>query len=407
MIVEQIDDIPLLHNQLESIDLSNLLDSCFVDHGHWRGISSGKLGLSWLLYILSEGDHRLSHVESWGTHHHQTLKVLLDEPNLRRVDFSDDRLGILLDHYSDDSKWEIFEQALNSRILQVYNLGGKPNIVRTDSFNAPQFRSVGDLFTYGHSKQRRSDQPFCKVLVASLDRLSLPLVTEIEKGSGPDSNYYLGLIEKARTSLGDEGNLYVGDSQLGSFLNRQTIAKQEDYYLCPLGLKQCCSEKLENYLLELPCAILDLPSLFTEKESHRKSVYFYEVKESLSDEDSDFKWEERRILAYSPAYAEGLLQSFDNRLLESEEAIKNLVVSKSGRRNPKTLSDLHIRVAKIEEKYKVSGYFDIKYGYYSAGEKLTIFLQAELVLKMSVKFSRMLHFCLRADMMKLLILAKY
>ncbi len=59
------DDLPLLGFQFRQCKLAELLDSHFPDHGLWKGISGGQLAVGWLLYILSEGDHRLSHVEDW------------------------------------------------------------------------------------------------------------------------------------------------------------------------------------------------------------------------------------------------------------------------------------------------------------------------------------------------------
>jgi transposase len=348
MRVEQLDDLPLLGEQLKSYGLSDLLDTHFPDHGLWQGISGGKLAVVWFLYILSQGDHRLSHVEDWATLRLRTLGSILEEGEMRSIDFCDDRLARLLDRYSNDETWHSFEEALGSRLLQVYRVAAPGStssagfqVVRADSFNAPQFRSEGALFTYGYSKQRRSDQPFCKVMVAAMDLLCLPLAIEVLKGSGPDVDHYLPVIQRVQSILGQCGNLYVGDSQLGSFPNRLQIHHDGDYYLCPLGRKQCSMDKLHHYLDQVPEQVDKLPGLFTQADAKRKSAYFYEITENLEDEDSQLKWTERRLLVYCPEYAEGLIKSFNNRLDEAETAIGNLVISKSGRRNPKTLKDLH------------------------------------------------------------------
>jgi transposase len=62
---------------------------------------------------------------------------------------------------------------------------------------------------------------------------------------------------------------------------------------------------------------------------------------------------------YSPDYASGLITSFQNRLNEAQEAIEGLVISKRGRRNPKTLEQLHVRVGQVIEKYKVEDCFQV------------------------------------------------
>ena len=99
MKISYLDDLPLIGSQLRSFDLSSLLDEHFVDHGLWKGISGGKLAEGWLLYMLSEADHRLSHVQDWAGERLDILSAILEAPDLRELDFSDDRLGRLLDRY--------------------------------------------------------------------------------------------------------------------------------------------------------------------------------------------------------------------------------------------------------------------------------------------------------------------
>lgn len=364
MRVEQIADLPLLADQIQRCDLCNLLNEHFPDHGLWKGISGGQVSVGWLLYIMSQGDHRLSHVEDWADSHIRTLKALLGVSKLRSIDFCDDRLGRLLDRFSHAATWYEFEQALGKNLLQIYPLSDSKEgrestlqVVRTDSFNAPQFRSQGELFAHGYSKQRRSDQPFCKVMVSSLDPLSMPLAVEIVKGSGPDVNHYLPIINRVRSTLEKSGNLYVGDSQLGSLPNRLKITQNEDYYLCPLSRKQCSTEQLHSYLDQIPWPVEKLPNLFTEEGATRKPAYFHEISETIKTQEH--QWQERRLLVYSPEYAKGLVTSFNNRIAEAEVAIRNLVISKTGRRNPKTLKVLHGRIASILNKYRVDECFEI------------------------------------------------
>jgi len=360
------DDLPLIGAQLDQLEVCQQLDAHFADHGHWQGISGGKVALGWLLYIVSEGDHRLSHVEEWAALRLHCLGAILEESDLRRLDFSDDRLGRLLDRYSDDEAWQGFEQSLGQTLLEVYDLDGgqqegqaEMKVIRSDSFNAPQYRQTSELFTYGYSKQRRADQPFCKVMMASLDPLSVPIAVEIVKGGGTDADHYLSVINRAQSMFKRSGNLYVGDSQLGSMPNRLAIHKSDDYYLSPLNRKQCSTEQLHCYLDQLPHSVTDLEGVFTESDSKRKPAYYYEIKEKIKVDDSVFEWEERRVLVYSPAYAKDLIRSFNNRLDEAQQAIHNLVIHKKGRRNPKTLKDLYGRVDSLIKKYKVQECFTI------------------------------------------------
>ena len=66
MISERVDDIPLLLAQMERMGVPSLLDEFFPTHGNWQGLSLGWTTTVWLVHIISEGDHRLNHVQSQG-----------------------------------------------------------------------------------------------------------------------------------------------------------------------------------------------------------------------------------------------------------------------------------------------------------------------------------------------------
>jgi len=60
---ERVDDIPVLWAQLERMQVGALLDQHFPTHGNWQGLSLGQVVAVWLCFILSESNHRLSHVQ--------------------------------------------------------------------------------------------------------------------------------------------------------------------------------------------------------------------------------------------------------------------------------------------------------------------------------------------------------
>jgi len=92
---ERVDDIPLLIGLAQKLRLPELLDRHIGNHGHHQGISNGWLTVVWLAFILSEGDHCKAHVQEWADRHQRTLSQLLGQ-GLRPVEFTDDRLGIVL-----------------------------------------------------------------------------------------------------------------------------------------------------------------------------------------------------------------------------------------------------------------------------------------------------------------------
>ena len=137
--IERIDDIPLLLAQMRKLQLAELLDNQFPMHGNWEGLSLGNIVQVWLAYILSEGDHRLNHVESWAEGLLVTLKKCLGR-DVVSLDFSDDRLSRVVDFLGQDEPWDTFEGNLGQILIRVYDL--KPKRARIDSTTAEMMLKV-------------------------------------------------------------------------------------------------------------------------------------------------------------------------------------------------------------------------------------------------------------------------
>ena len=70
---ERVDDIPVLLAQQVRMGVPDLLDRHFAPHGNRQGISLGALATLWLTHMLSEADHRMSHVRGWAKQRLATL----------------------------------------------------------------------------------------------------------------------------------------------------------------------------------------------------------------------------------------------------------------------------------------------------------------------------------------------
>ena len=77
---ERVDDLPVLLAQLERMQVAPLLDAHFPTHGNWQGLSLGQVVSGWLTFILSEANHRLSHVEPWAAERLTTLSAGVAQP---------------------------------------------------------------------------------------------------------------------------------------------------------------------------------------------------------------------------------------------------------------------------------------------------------------------------------------
>jgi transposase len=199
---ERVDDIPLLLAQLDRMQVAKLLDECFPTHGNWDGLSLGQVVSVWLVFILSEANHRMSHVEAWAGRCWQTLAACLGTP-VRALDFSDDRLAQALDYLSEDAAWQEFERRLNRHTLRVYDL--HPQRVRLDATTAKYYGRMTEegLFQFGHSKDHRPDLPQLKVNLSVLDPLGLPLTTTVVNGNCADDPLYVPEIKRGKRASVD------------------------------------------------------------------------------------------------------------------------------------------------------------------------------------------------------------
>ena len=171
MITERIDDIPLLLATFEKSNLSDYLCQFFPDHGNWLGLAGGKVATVFLAYVLSEGDHRISHLQNWVATRIHLLRHCMNAPNLSSKDFTDDKLESLLDRFSDKEQWDSFEHAHNQNLINIFDLNVKDEAIRLDAMITQSFREPKEDFQYGHAKQHRADLPQLKTMLATVDPL--------------------------------------------------------------------------------------------------------------------------------------------------------------------------------------------------------------------------------------------
>src|SRR3974390_3398099 len=108
---ERVDDVPLLLGFLIQLRFPEVLDRHLPPHPLHQGLSNGWLITVWITYILSQADHRKSHVQEWVDGLQHSLETLIGQP-IRPFDFSDDRLTWVLNRLSDREVWPELEADL-------------------------------------------------------------------------------------------------------------------------------------------------------------------------------------------------------------------------------------------------------------------------------------------------------
>lgn len=354
MQVERIDDIPLICSELKALQIADLLDKHFAVHGNWQGASLGTLCSVFLTYVLSESDHRLSHVEDWYTSLEQVLRYSLASPTLARLDCTDDRLGSMLDYLSDDAQYASFEQDLNRHIVSVYRLVTEDiesKTVHLDATIAQSFKDPSDLFSIGYAKHRRADLAQVKIMLSTIGRFGMPLCVEVVNGAVSDDVLYLPMIERVEKTLETKGLLFVGDSKLGSIGNRSTIAQKGHYYLTPLSRTQLPYSALQALLT---CAKSEEAFLYLGDNEELKTV-----EQRVVRQQEQHTWEERLVVAYSPAYGQTQLAQFDKQISQTRQSLEALTVVKKGKKPIKNEPELQQKISDILHKSKATAFFKV------------------------------------------------
>lgn len=355
---EPVDDIPVLLAQGKKIGIAELLDQQFMPHGNWQGMSLGWTTMVWLGHILSEGDHRLNQVEGWVEKRPHTLEISTGQ-TIRATEWSDDRLGIVLDELADAEKWKAFERELNRRTVRVYDL--RPRRVRVDSTTASGYWTVTEngLFQYGHSKDHRPDLPQLKVMLSALDPMGMPVATQVVSGERADDKLYIPAIQQVRASLDEPGLLYVGDCKMAALGIRAFIQNNQDYYLCPLSEVQLPDETLEAYLQPVWNGKQALTAIERVNAEGQLETIAEGYEQTLLLEaeinDKTISWTERRLIIHSFQYAHAAQAGLHQRLEKARTELLAFNEHKQGKRHFEDAAGMQTAAEKILKHYRVVG----------------------------------------------------
>ncbi len=364
VISERVDDIPVLLAQQERMGIQSLMDKHFVTHGNWEGFSMGWVAVGWLTHILSQADHRLNQVQSWVAKRLETLGGCIQQP-VRALDFSDDRLGRVLHALSNDERWDAFEGELNRHLLRVYKLSAER--ARLDSTTVSGYWQITSdgLFQLGHSKGRQRGLPQVKVMLASLDPLGMPLVTDVLSGNRADDPLYIPSIMRVRESVERSGLLYVGDSKMASLETRAFVQIGDDFYLCPLPETQLPLETLEAYLVPVWTKKQVLTSIYREKITGEQELIAegFERTETLTTrvDGEKITWAERRLVIRSLKYAQAAERVLKKRLTKAQRALASLNERGRGKKRFREVASLRQTAEAILKQHRVEGLLQLNY----------------------------------------------
>jgi transposase len=335
--VEVVADLPVLWATLGGLDLPATLDRHFPAPRGWKGpLSPGEVLSVWLLFVLSQADHCLSHVEPWVAQHQGTLCALLGKEVLP-VALHDDRLADWLTRLGTGDSFGALERDLNQRTVRVYQLPA--DTVRIDATTASSYADVlseQGLLQFGHSKDDPA-RPQLKIAAGVLDPLGLPLATLVVAGSSTDDPLYVPVIAAVRQSFGAGGRTYVGDCKMAALATRAFVAAGQDFYLCPLSenqLSRAARRELLRPVFDGAQALEQVwrPGGKGQPDELVAEGFCVDVKLSASVAEGEVAWTERRWLVRSLAYAQAQEAALERRLGNAAQALRELVVRKRGKK---------------------------------------------------------------------------
>jgi len=355
--VHRIDDIPLLYAQLKELSIQEIIDDSIIPHKNRTGISLGHVVSIWLCYLLSESDHRLSHVENWVAENLILLITLSEEKEMSSKDFTDDRLEQTLDYLSKASNWLSISNRLNEKSLEVYDID-KGKTIRLDAAPMQGNHKIKEsgLFQYGYSKHHDARLGMLKIMLACVDNelngFGYPLAHVTVSGEKADDSLYIPVIEECEKTFSQTPmrKLYVGDSKMGSKENRSYIVTSQNDYLVPLSKLQLSqTERIEAIKKVRP---EDYYQVYKTNKENKKVLVaqgFEQISKVIykNKTGEEQEWEERRVFVLSRSYSVAQQQGLENRIQRTTTRLQELFISKQGKQVPKSKEEAEQITSKL------------------------------------------------------------
>jgi transposase len=313
---ERLDDFPLLLEIMVRLGMPGIIDNHLHRHGLQQGLSWGWIATIWLAHILTQSNPRKQPVQVWTRQAQQTIERITGM-KVNELDFTDDRLTLLLRRLSQPETWQAIETELGRSILRVYEL--KPERVRLDATTVSGYHASGEdtLFQFGHSK----DDPNLaqvKVMEAALDPLGLPLVTQVVAENSADDPLYVPAVDRVLRIIEGVGLLFVGDCKMSALSIRAHIHQRGQHYLCPLAQTGKTGQEMVTWIESAHTGQHPMEAVYVENEQGERRLlvegYAFErlIQAEISGEVEE--WTERVLVVRSESYRRVLQEGLKGRL---------------------------------------------------------------------------------------------
>ncbi len=320
---ERLDDFPLLLEIMVRLGLPGIMDNHLRRHGLQQGLSWGWIATIWLAHILTQSNPRKQPVQVWVRQAHETIERITGM-KVKELDFTDDRLTLLLQRLSKPETWQAIETDLGRSIMRVYEL--KPERVRLDATTVSGYHANGEetLFQYGHSKDDPSLAQV-KVMMATLDPLGLPLVTQVVAGNSADDPLYVPAVDRVLQIIEGVGLLFVGDCKMSALATRAHIHHLGQHYLCPLAQTGKTGQEMIAWIDAANAGEQVMEAVYVENEQGERKLlaegYAFDRLIQAEIKGEVEEWTERVLVVRSERYRRAMQEDLKGRLERATEEL--------------------------------------------------------------------------------------
>jgi transposase len=359
--IERVDTIPIIIAFLRKMDVQLAIDSIFIQHGNWSGLSYGQLAVLFVTYVLHSLTHHFSGMESW-VDQHKTVIERATGWQIGEKDATDDRVGRLSEVLgeSGESLSELQLQ-VGQNVITAYQLPTEYARYDTTSFNVhhdPENAKNG-ILQFGHSKNHRSDLLQFKQGLATLDPAGVPIVSETFSGNRADDVCYFPAWRRMVQTIGSSDFLFIADCKAASHETRAGISYEKGYYLFPLPMTGETPRHLKELVLNPEQAFQEIvlePKQDQDDQQRKvgKGFVVNKQQEALLESGEQHQWQEQWMVTCSHAHAHRQEKSFTERLDKAESKL-----SKLKPKTKDTADSFRIKAEKIVQTYNVEDYLHL------------------------------------------------
>jgi transposase len=298
--------------------------------------SYGKVAIIWLSYVLSESDHRKSHVKDWVERHQISLSACIGcEFDLNN--FSDDRLTRLIYKCTIDENWHSFETDLAKEtigfisleiMLDKYFTPFADKIIKgtfkldSTSFTGYHEASEDGMMRLGFSNSNPQKLPQIKIMNCTDGAVGCPLVSTVSSGNNNDESMYIPTLERMRNSFNTEGYLYCGDSKISTKSVLDSMALNNEFYLCPLQFSN--KKDRTSRITWIEDALNGSKEIIKMFDNEEYYGHGYETEREQISKNGNFKWKERVLIIKSEIFSESEKKQLEKKIKNVSESLEKL-----------------------------------------------------------------------------------